>query len=58
LLHQDLIDVTSLQYLYIPKDELDSVMCDNANSQDYIHNYDTDNNEIKNPDSSNGILRL
>ena len=51
-------DTTKLAYLYIPIDELESVLCDNASSQDYIHNYDTDNYEIDNPDSSNGIVRL
>lgn len=58
LLHQDLTDATKLAYLYIPISELTSVMCNEFNDQVYIHNYDTDNYEIENPDSSNGILRL
>ena len=57
-LHQDLTDATKLAYLYIPIKELVSVKCDNAASQDYIHNYDTDNYPIENPDSLNGIVRL
>ena len=57
-LHQDLTDINSLMNLYIPIEELTSVMCDEVNDQVYIHNYDDENNEIENPDSSNGILRL
>ena len=57
-LHQDLTDINSLMNLYIPIEELTSVMCDEVNDQVYIHNYDDENDEIENPDSSNGIVRL
>lgn len=55
---QDITVASNLAYLYIPISELKSVMCDNEGSQDYIHNYDTANNVINKPVSSNGILRL
>ena len=57
-LHQDLTDINSLMNLYIPISELTSVMCNEFNDQVYIHNYDDENVEIENPDSSNGIVRL
>jgi hypothetical protein len=57
-LHQDLTDINSLMNLYIPIEELTSVMCDEVNDQVYIHNYDDENDKIEDPVSSNGILRL
>ena len=56
-LHPDLKNANSLMNLYIPISQLTSVMCNNASSQVYIHNYDTDNVKIE-PNSSNGIVRL
>lgn len=54
----DVTDINSLMNLYIPFEELTSVMCDEVNDQVYIHDYDDENVENENPDSSNGIVRL
>lgn len=61
-LHTDLENAQNLLYLYIPGNEIESLLCDNSGPQTYIHNFDPDYNdpiEIENRDASvNGIIKL